>query len=76
MEYNPYDLEETAREGIESLKTFYQQIGMPISLTEALIDDTRIDEMAAKATSNDALTIGSMKKLTSADVASILRLAL
>ncbi|MDW7671674.1 MAG: iron-containing alcohol dehydrogenase [Bacillota bacterium] len=76
VEYNPYDLEETARKGIESLKAFYQQIGMPISLTEAGIDDTRIDEMAAKATSNDALTIGSMKKLTSADVASILRLAL
>jgi alcohol dehydrogenase YqhD (iron-dependent ADH family) len=76
VEYNPYVPEETAREGIAKLEAFYQQIGMPIRLAEAGIDDARIDEMAAKATSNDDRTIGSMKKLTSADIAAILRLAL
>ncbi len=76
IEINPYDFKETALAGITALEKFYQKIGMPIRLSDAGIDDKRIEEMAKKATNDDSRTLGSFKELRSQDVAAILQLAL
>jgi len=76
VEYNAFNPEETALKGIEKLKEFFSFIGLPVSLEEADIDDSRIDEMADKCTGSDTHTVGSFKKLNKADVANIYRLAL
>lgn len=76
VEYNYFNPEETALKGIEKLKEFFSFIGLPVSLGEADIDDSRIEEMADKCTGGDTHTVGNFVKLKKADVASIYRLAL
>lgn len=67
--------EETALEGISRLENYFRSIGMPVTLKELGVPDDRLEEMAAKATNNDAYTIGQFVKLKKADVLSILKLA-
>lgn len=67
------NLELVALTGIKKLKQFFHEIGLPTSLKEVNIDESRLEEMAAKAT--DRL-IGSFVKLEKADVLNILKLAL
>jgi alcohol dehydrogenase YqhD (iron-dependent ADH family) len=62
-----------ALEGIERLKQFFQQIGLPVSLQELNIPDDRLDEMAEKG--SRGRTVGSFKKLNQSDVLNILKLA-
>jgi alcohol dehydrogenase YqhD (iron-dependent ADH family) len=73
---NFFDLEEMALKGIESLEAFFTSIGLPTRLSHVNIDASRLEEMAKKATGNDAFTLGFFKKLTSRDVLEIYKLAL
>lgn len=76
VEYNFYNPEETALKGIEKLKEFFSSIGLPVSLREAGIDDSRLEEMADKCTASDTQTVGGFVKLNKKDVYEILKLAL
>ncbi|HOQ76836.1 MAG TPA: iron-containing alcohol dehydrogenase [Thermoclostridium sp.] len=75
VEYNFRNPEETALKGIEKLKAFFSSIGLPVSLSEAGIDDSRLEEMADKCTSSDTHTVGGFVKLNKQAVYEILKLA-
>lgn len=67
--------ERTALEGIERLKGFFRQIGLPVTLEEAGIGDDRLEEMADKCTDWGKKTVGNFVKLNRDDVLNILKLA-
>lgn len=73
VDINPFNLEETALEGIKRTKDFFRSIGMPVSLQDADIPADRIPEMAKKGTENGPL--GNFLPLHEKDVAAILELA-
>lgn len=75
IEINTSNLEETAIAGIEALEIFFMSIGMPTRLSDEDISTDRFEEMANKATDNDAKTLGSFVKLKSADIKRIYELA-
>lgn len=66
--------EETALEGIEKLREFWNSIGAPSRLADYDIDDSKIELMADKATVNGEF--GNFAKLNHADVVSIYRASL
>ena len=63
--------ERIALEGVERLKRFFKDIGLPTSLSEANIGEDRLEEIAAKATERGEL--GEFVKLKKEDVLNILR---
>jgi alcohol dehydrogenase YqhD (iron-dependent ADH family) len=65
--------ERMALEGIRRMKSYFKEIGLPVSLKELGIPDDRLEEMAAKGT--EAGPLGNFKKLYKDDVLEILRLA-
>lgn len=67
------DVRKTAMAGIEAVEKFYRDIHMPTNLRELGIEpgDKQIKEMAMKATNNDTVTIGALKKLKAADLVKI-----
>ncbi|MGQ9478957.1 MAG: iron-containing alcohol dehydrogenase [Thermoproteota archaeon] len=67
------DPEKTALEGIERLKVFFRQIGLPTSLKELGIPDDRLEEMALRCTKGGSSKIGGFLKLGKDDVLTILR---
>ncbi|GAG82039.1 unnamed protein product, partial [marine sediment metagenome] len=67
------DIEKTALEGIETLKDFYEKIGLPITLKEANIPFDRLEEMAEKCTEGGP--VGNFVRLDKSDVLEILKLA-
>jgi len=73
IEINPLNLEETALEGIQAVEKFYQEVGMPIRLSEVGIDATRFKEMAQKAVMFGS--IGSFVSLDQEDIEKIYQLA-
>ena len=74
MDYmNP---EETAKEGIERLKSFFHSIGMPISFKELGAREEDIPYMVKTLGIEEGGTIGSFMKLNAKDVENIYRLAL
>lgn len=66
--------EETALEGIEKLREFWNSIGAPSRLADYDIDDSKIELMADKATVNGEF--GNFAKLNHDDVVSIYRASL
>jgi alcohol dehydrogenase len=68
------DIEKTALEGIERMKDFFRDIGLPVSLTDAEIPEDRLEEMAQKGTEDGPL--GNFVKLEKEDVLDILKLAI
>jgi alcohol dehydrogenase YqhD (iron-dependent ADH family) len=66
--------EETALEGIEKLREFWNSIGAPSRLADYDIDDSKIELMADKATVNGEF--GNFTKLNHDDVVSIYRASL
>ncbi|MBN2657046.1 MAG: iron-containing alcohol dehydrogenase [Spirochaetales bacterium] len=68
--------EETVLSGIEAFEDFLKSIGLAVRLDGVGIDDTRLEEMADKATNGDKRTVGNFVKLNKADVFNILKLAL
>ncbi len=63
--------ERTALEGIERLRRFFRDIGLPTTLAEADIGEDRLEEMATKCTEKGE--IGNFVKLNKDDVLNILR---
>ena len=61
-------------EGIARLEAFFRRMGLPQTLSELGIDDTRLEEMAKKATSiafGEEYPLGNFKKLAWQDVVNI-----
>lgn len=67
-------MERIALEGIERLKRFFRDIGLPTSLAEANIGEDRLEEMATKCTERGP--IGNFVRLDREDVLNILKSAL
>jgi len=68
------DLESPERvslEGIERLRAFFKQIGLPTTLRELGIPDDRLEEMASRCTDNGRSRIGNFVKLSRDDVLNI-----
>jgi hypothetical protein len=65
---------EIAMEGIDKTAEFFSSLGMPSTLSEFKIDDSRLDEMAEKAVAFGDL--GSFAKLGKEEVLQILRMSL
>ncbi|MBB6622159.1 iron-containing alcohol dehydrogenase [Clostridium gasigenes] len=74
VEIDLKDLEGTALKGIEALKNFFKEIGLPVTLEDANISDDRLEEMAEKRTENG--TVGNFVKLNKEDVINIYKLAI
>ena len=74
VEYDFDVPERTALEGIKRMKAFFREIGLPVSLKELGIDNSRLEEMAEKCTGRGP--VGGIKKLDKGDVLNILKLAL
>ncbi|TCT15506.1 hypothetical protein EDC18_103211 [Natranaerovirga pectinivora] len=75
VEQEFFSPEETALQGIKKLEEFFVSIDMPITLKGLGIEDDRYEEMANKATDNDASPLGNFVKLNSKDIVNILKLA-
>lgn len=76
MEVAPsVDKRDTAREGIARLRTFFCNLGMPLSFEELGAEEEDIPLLVARLHANKGQTIGSFRKLTSADTEQIYRLA-
>ncbi len=73
MEFDFFNPEKTAMEGIEKLASFFKEIGMPITFKEADIPYDRFEEMARKCTKNGP--VGNFVRLDKVDVVKILNLA-
>lgn len=67
--------EEAAAAGIEKTAQFLKALGMPLSLSEIEIDDSKFEEMADKALANGMGTLGFFKPLTKEDIVAIYKLA-
>lgn len=73
LAYTSY--EDIALEGIKRTREFFQKIGLPVTLKEGNIDESKIEEMADKCTNNGTQTVGQFVKLNKEDVINILNLA-
>jgi len=74
VEMNFDEPERTALEGIERLKKFFKEIGLPVSLKEMNIGDDRLEEMASNARTEESYN-RKFCKLNREDVYNILKLA-
>lgn len=76
MEVSPYvDKRETARVGVERLRQFFYNIGMPINFEELGAKEKDIPVLVEKLHQNKGETIGFFKKLNAKDTEQIYRLA-
>lgn len=76
VEYNYFNIEETALKGISALEAYFASIGLPIKLSQINIDEAHLEEMADKCTGSGSHTVGNFKKLNREDVLNIYKLAL
>jgi alcohol dehydrogenase YqhD (iron-dependent ADH family) len=76
VEYNVFNIEETALKGISALESYYASIGLPVRLSQANIDEAHLEEMADKCTGSGTYTVGNFMKLDREDVFNIYKLAL
>lgn len=68
----------TAEKGIEAMEAFYRQIGMPTNIRELLgreITEEEIQEMARRASHDDQLTFGSIRKMKREDMIAVYHMA-
>lgn len=65
----------TVLEGINRLKNFFIDMGLPVSLEELGIPREKINEMASKCTNDGTSTVGSFVKIGKQDVMKIFELA-
>jgi len=66
-----YSPERTAVNGIERLKSFFKEMGLPTTLDELNIPGDRLEEMAAKCTNSGNVVLGNFVKLNQQDVLNI-----
>ncbi|MCE1255779.1 MAG: iron-containing alcohol dehydrogenase [Anaerolineae bacterium] len=75
VDENFWSPELTILEGISRHEAFLKSLGLPTRLADMEIDTSRVEEMAAKCTSNDSSTTGHFVELHQKDVANILMLS-
>jgi alcohol dehydrogenase YqhD (iron-dependent ADH family) len=76
IEYDPDDPDITILKGIESLKSFFAAIGLPVSMRELGIKDrSGLDKMAENAARHGGGSIGNFVKLEQKDIREILERA-
>ncbi|NLI90311.1 MAG: iron-containing alcohol dehydrogenase [Epulopiscium sp.] len=73
VDINPFNMEETALEGIRRTEEFFKSINMPVRLNDANIPLDRIEEMAKKGAENGP--IGQFLPLDEEDIMAILEIA-
>lgn len=76
VEQNFRSDEETVLAGIARFEDFLKSLGLAVRLDGVGIDESRLEEMADKATNGDTTTVGNFVKLKKQDVLNILKLAL
>ena len=76
VEYYPGQEEHAVNMMIERLKSWYRHLGLPVTLTEAGIDDSKFEEMAHRALVGREKGFGNMKRLTKDDIIEIFKIAL
>lgn len=76
VDYDYFNPEKTALQGINQLEQFLVSIEMPIKLKELGIKDDRTTEMAEKCTDQDSFEAGEFVKLKSADIKKIYQLTM
>jgi alcohol dehydrogenase YqhD (iron-dependent ADH family) len=73
------DPDAVVNEGINRLKAFFKNLGLPVTLTELGIDENNFELMAKKATwfkdGQERLAIGGIKRLSWKDIVEIYKLA-
>ena len=74
VENDFFDREKTALAGIAAYEKFLRGIGRPTRLSEIGIGADRFEEMAAKATADDTVTVGNFVPLKMGDVMNIYKL--
>jgi len=72
--FNVKKLDDTlaAKEGIECLKEYFKSIGMPLTLTEIGIDNSKFQVMASEAVRTSNISKNSYVKLEEEDIIAIL----
>ncbi len=70
------DKAKTVQIGIRRLENFFKDIGLPTTLTQHNIDDTKFKLMANATTRNGTIDVGCTKVLNNDDIEKILYLAL
>jgi alcohol dehydrogenase YqhD (iron-dependent ADH family) len=73
VDYNFDEPERSALEGIERLETFFNNVGMPITLKELGVKDDRFDELASKCVEGGP--VGWFRPLEKEDVIKVLQMA-
>lgn len=78
---NVWDIDEeddyaAANAGIERTERFFQEMGLPGTLTEVGIDDSQFKEMAAEAVRTSGLATRAYVRLSAEDVVKIYRMCL
>ncbi|MBM7556115.1 iron-containing alcohol dehydrogenase [Halanaerobacter jeridensis] len=68
-----YNVEQTAKKGIEKTREFFSSIGLPVSLEELGVPTNKLEEMADKCTSGGP--VGNFKSLDKEDVFRIYKLS-
>ena len=74
VDYSYFDKEQIALEGIRRTQSFFKDMGMPITLSEADIENDRFEEMADKATFSDTIPVGNFVKIDKAKMIDIYKL--
>jgi hypothetical protein len=75
IEMNHDHPEETALRGIEAMKNYFRQIGMPTTMKELGIEASDYEIIADKSTNHGLKTVASYIPLTKEDIISIYKLA-
>jgi alcohol dehydrogenase YqhD (iron-dependent ADH family) len=75
IEMDFFDPEKTALAGIAATKSFFQSIGLPVSLSEIGITPAHYERIAANCRRTEGDTVGRFVRLNSDDIINILKLA-
>lgn len=76
MEIEEDNIDLRVQKGINALKGFYQEIGMPTTFKELGLNEEQVMELASLATTNDTKTIPGFIPLDKNKIIEILKLAL
>ncbi len=76
VDFAPGMEEETALEGIYRLEAFFTRIGMPTRLSQAGIDESKLEMLARRANPTREPAMGNFVKLDAKDILAIYKLAL
>ena len=76
IEFNFEDPMKTAQAGIDAFENFFKSIGMPVSIAELGVEESRLEEMAEKCTFFGKRTLAGIKEFGKGEILEVYRLAL